>query len=159
VYFDTFWVRVLMFFYLILRRFRFVFESSSINCQTLVSFFASTRYRRRHSWKSERFYNFFWLFEIASEMIERCWRDWQKNDTSSWEEIVFYEKYRELASHSCQTKDSWDAWSEFEFWEKIISFFFVCCNDRFYVDTMIFFIDWLISYIRFVSSSRSMRLR
>jgi hypothetical protein len=60
-----------MFFYLIFRRFRFVFASSSINCLTLVSFFASTRYQRKHSWKSEWFYNSFWLFEIASEMIEK----------------------------------------------------------------------------------------
>ncbi len=71
MYFDTFWIRVLMFFYLILRRFRFVFASSFINCLTFVSLFASTRYQRKHSWKSERFYNFFWLFEIASEMTEK----------------------------------------------------------------------------------------
>jgi hypothetical protein len=53
------------------RKFQFVFVSSFINCQTFVSFFASTKYRRKHSWKNERFYNFFWLFEIASEMIEK----------------------------------------------------------------------------------------
>jgi hypothetical protein len=53
------------------RKFQFVFVSSFINCQTLVSFFASTKYQRKHSWKSERSYNFFWLFEIASEMIEK----------------------------------------------------------------------------------------
>jgi hypothetical protein len=53
------------------RKFQFVFVSSFINCQTLVSFFASTKYRRKHSWKSERFYNSFWLFEIASEMTEK----------------------------------------------------------------------------------------
>jgi hypothetical protein len=53
------------------RKSQFVFVSSSISCQTLVSFFASTKYRRKHSWKSERFYSFFWLFEIASEMIEK----------------------------------------------------------------------------------------
>ncbi len=57
--------------YLILRRFRFVFTSSFINCLTFVSFFASTKYQRKHSWKSERFYNSFWLFEIASEMIKK----------------------------------------------------------------------------------------
>jgi hypothetical protein len=53
------------------RRSQFVFVSSFINCQTFVSFFASTRYREKHLWKSERFYNFFWLFKIASEMIEK----------------------------------------------------------------------------------------
>jgi hypothetical protein len=53
------------------RRFRFVFVSSFINCRTLVSLFASTRYQRKHSWKNERFYIFFWLFEIANEMIEK----------------------------------------------------------------------------------------
>jgi hypothetical protein len=53
------------------RRSQFVFVSSFINCQTFVSFLASTKYRRRHSWKSERFYNSFWLFEIASEMTEK----------------------------------------------------------------------------------------
>jgi hypothetical protein len=35
--------------------------------------------------------------------------------------IIFYEKYREIASHFCQTKDSKDLWSQFEFW-KIIKF-------------------------------------
>jgi hypothetical protein len=53
------------------RRSRFVFVSSFINCQTFMSLFASTIYQRKHSWKSERFYNFIWLFEIASEMIEK----------------------------------------------------------------------------------------
>jgi hypothetical protein len=53
------------------RRSQFVFVSSSISCQTFVSLFASTRYQRKHSWKSERFYNSFWLFEIASGMIEK----------------------------------------------------------------------------------------
>jgi hypothetical protein len=53
------------------RKSRFVFVSSFINCQTFVSFFASTKYQRRHSWKNERFYNSFWLFEIASEMIKK----------------------------------------------------------------------------------------
>jgi hypothetical protein len=53
------------------RRFRFVFISFFINCQTFVSFFASTKYQRKHSWRSERFYNFIWLFKIASEMIEK----------------------------------------------------------------------------------------
>ncbi len=53
------------------RRFRFVFVSSFINCQTFVSFFASTRYQRKHLWKNERLYNFFWLFEIANEMTEK----------------------------------------------------------------------------------------
>jgi hypothetical protein len=53
------------------RRSQFVFVSSFISCQTFVSLFASTKYQRRHSWKSERFYSSFWLFEIASEMIEK----------------------------------------------------------------------------------------
>jgi hypothetical protein len=53
------------------RKSQFVFVSSFINCQTLMSFFASTKYRRRYSWKNERFYNFFLLFEIANEMIEK----------------------------------------------------------------------------------------
>jgi hypothetical protein len=56
--------------------------------------------------------------------LRRRWQDWQRDDTSSWKEIVFYEKYRELASHSCQAKDLWNAWSQFEFWE-VINFFFV----------------------------------
>jgi hypothetical protein len=74
------------------RRSQFVFVSSSINCQTLVSLFASTRYRRKHSWKSERFYNFFWLFEIASEMIEKMltkstkkWYELMKRNCFLWE--------------------------------------------------------------------------
>jgi hypothetical protein len=33
--------------------------------------------------------------------------------------IVFYEKYCELASHFCQTKNLKNAWSQFEFWEII----------------------------------------
>jgi hypothetical protein len=37
------------------RRSRFVFVSSSINCRTLVSFYASIKYHWRHLWKSERF--------------------------------------------------------------------------------------------------------
>jgi hypothetical protein len=73
------------------RRSRFVFISSFINCQTFVSFFAWTRYQRKHSWKSERFYNFFWLFEIASEMIEKMltrstkkWYEFMKRNCFLW---------------------------------------------------------------------------
>ncbi len=53
------------------RKSRFVFESSLINCLTLVSFYASTIYHWKYSWKSDRFNNLIWLFEIASEMIEK----------------------------------------------------------------------------------------
>jgi hypothetical protein len=52
-------------------RSRFVFVSSSINCLTLVSFYASTRYHWKHSWESERFYNFIWLYKIVSKMTEK----------------------------------------------------------------------------------------
>jgi hypothetical protein len=81
-----------------------------------------------------------------AKWLRRCWRNRQKNDTSSWEEIVFYEKYRELASHSCQTKDSWDAWSEFEFWKEIISFFLLWWSIlRRYNDIFYWLIDQLYS--------------
>jgi hypothetical protein len=53
------------------RKFRFVFESSFINCLTFVSFYASTIYHWKHLWKSDRFYNLIWLFEIASEIIKK----------------------------------------------------------------------------------------
>jgi hypothetical protein len=52
-------------------KFRFVFVSSFINCLTFVSFYASTKYHWKHSWKSERFYNFIWLFEIVNELTEK----------------------------------------------------------------------------------------
>jgi hypothetical protein len=37
------------------RKSRFVFVSSFINCQTLVSFYASIQYHWKHLWKNERF--------------------------------------------------------------------------------------------------------
>jgi hypothetical protein len=84
-----------------------------------------------------------------AKWLRRCWRDRQKSDTSSWEEIVFYEKYRELASHSCQAKNSWDAWSEFEFWKEIISFFFFFCVvmiDFTSIQWYFLLIDWSIIF-------------
>ncbi len=84
-----------------------------------------------------------------AKWLKKCWRDRQRSDTSSWKEIVFYEKYRELASHSCQMKDSWDAWSEFEFWKKIISFFLLWWSILHrYNDIFYWLIDQLYS-IRF----------
>jgi hypothetical protein len=53
------------------RRFWFVFVSSFINCLTFVSFYASTIYHWKYLWKSDRFYNFIWLFEIVNEVIEK----------------------------------------------------------------------------------------
>jgi hypothetical protein len=53
------------------RKSRFVFVSSFINCLTFVSFHASTTYHWKHFWKSDRFYNFIWLFKIVSKIIEK----------------------------------------------------------------------------------------
>jgi hypothetical protein len=158
VYFDTSWIRVFMIFYLI------VVNLNSFSYRRLSIVKRSCRSSRRRDIdeniheKASDFTIFSDCLRSRAKWLKKCWRDRQRNDTSLWKEIVFYEEYRELASHFCQAKNSWDAWSEFEFWEKIISFF-LCCDDRFYVDTIIFFIDWLINYIRFVFSSRSMRLR
>ncbi len=52
-------------------RSRFIFVSSFVNCLTFVSFYVSMKYHWKHSWKSERFYNFIWLFEIMNELIEK----------------------------------------------------------------------------------------
>jgi hypothetical protein len=158
VYFDTSWIRVFMIFYLI------VANLNSFSYRRLSIVKRSCRFSRQRDIdediyeKMNDFTIFFDCLRSRTKWLKRCWRNRQKDDTSSWKEIVFYEKYHELVSHSCQTKDFWDAWSEFEFWKEIINFF-LCCDDRFYVDIMIFFINWLINYIRFVSSSRSMRFR
>ncbi len=66
------------------RRFRFDFASSFINCLTFVSFYTSTKYQRKHLWKNQRFYNHIWLFEIASEMIEKI----LTNLTKQWYEFM-----------------------------------------------------------------------
>jgi hypothetical protein len=91
------------------RRFRFVFVSLFINCKTFVSFFASTKYQQKHLWKNERFYNFIWLFEIVSEVIEKMLTKLTKKWYEFMKRNCFYKRYRELASHFRQIKDFWDA--------------------------------------------------
>jgi hypothetical protein len=103
------------------RRFRFVFESSFINCLTFVSFYASTIYRWRHLWKSDRFCNLTWLFEIVNEMIEKIRMRLTKKRYELMRKNCLLWKYRELVSHSCSARNSKDSWSQSEFW-KIIKF-------------------------------------
>jgi hypothetical protein len=146
VYLDTSWIRVFMIFYLI------VADLNSFSYRRLSIVKRSCRSSRRrdineniHERASDSTI-FSDCLRSRAKWLRRCWRDQQKDDTSSWKEIVFYEKYRELASHSCQTKDSWDAWSEFEFWEKIISFFFVVMIDFTSIQWYLLLIDWSIIF-------------
>ncbi len=119
MYFNTFWIRVFMIFYLI------VVDLDSFSYRRLSIVKRLCRFSRRRDINKnihEKTSDFTILFDCLrsrAKWLRKCWRDWQKDDTSLWKKIVFYKKYRELASRSCQTKDSWNAWSQFEFWEVI----------------------------------------
>jgi hypothetical protein len=155
LYIDTLWVRMLnVFFVLTLVN----IYSLSHRCQRIDKRSCRCVCRANviecvHE-KTTNFTIVFNCMRTKAKWLRKCWRDRQKSDTSSWEKIVFYEKYRELASHSCQAKNIKNSRSQFEFRE-VIRFCFVVID--FTSIKWIFFC--LINYSQFVFFSRSMRFR
>jgi hypothetical protein len=101
LYFDTFWIHVLMFFYLILADF------DSFSYRRLSIIWRSCCFTRRRD-IIENIFKKASDFTILSDCINCKRTDWKNVDEidkktirTHEEKFVFYEKYRELASDFC----------------------------------------------------------